>query len=186
MNRDFTLAKSQAAYRIVHGSLGEMLLRAERLEDDDAESVALTGVFFSGQKYHPGVVEAQAAGPGVPSNGRIGEVLDLAEFELRQYFSGNLRAFSVPLRFRGSGFQQRVWQALSALRFGETTSYGALAVGLGLGGTHARAIGGAVGRNPLSVIVPCHRVVGATGHLTGYAGGVPRKIALLQLEGSAP
>ncbi len=85
----------------------------------------------------------------------------------------------------GSPFQHAVWQALCEIPFGATTSYGELGAGLGLGPTHARAIGGAVGRNPLSVIVPCHRVLGASGDLTGYAGGTDRKRALLRLEGTA-
>jgi methylated-DNA-[protein]-cysteine S-methyltransferase len=89
----------------------------------------------------------------------------------------------VPFRFVGSSFQQRIWQALWDIDFGETSTYGQLAAELGLPPSHSRAVGGAVGRNPLSIIVPCHRVVGASGALTGYAGGIDRKRALLALEG---
>ena len=159
-------------YRIVASPLGDILLRAA--------DGALTGLYFSGQKYHPGHVM-----PGGAVHAAEARVFDAATEELGAYFAGDLRAFRVPIRFAGSAFQQDVWQALCTIDFGETVSYGQLAAGLGLPPSHARAVGGAVGRNPLSVIVPCHRVLGAGGDLTGYAGGTDRKRALLRLEGVA-
>lgn len=157
-------------YRTITGPLGDVLWRAE--------GGCLTGAFFAGQKYHPGVF-ADAAAPDTDA----ARLFDAATHELQEYFAGVRQRFTVPLAPVGSRFQQDVWRALLAIPFGETTTYGALAARLGLPGGHARAVGGAVGRNPISVIVPCHRVLGSQGALTGYAGGVPRKLALLRLEG---
>ena len=98
---------------------------------------------------------------------------------LALYFSGAQPDFTPPLRLRGTPFQRAVWEALRAIPYGQTLSYGALAARLG---SSARAVGGAVGRNPIALIVPCHRVVGADGSLTGYAGGLERKRWLLALE----
>jgi methylated-DNA-[protein]-cysteine S-methyltransferase len=163
-------------YRIVESPLGEVLLRAR--EDK------LTGVFFAGQKYYP--LSAVPPGAHAPQDMPAARrVLDRAADELAEYFAGARQRFTVPMHLAGTAFQQSVWQALAAIPFGATVSYGALAAELGLPPTHARAIGGAVGRNPLSVMVPCHRVLGACGDLTGYAGGTHRKRALLQLEGVA-
>jgi len=158
-------------HRIIDSPLGHILLRAE--------AGALTGLFFSGQKYYP----EHSAQEGVVS-GADARVLAQAEEELQAYFDGSLQVFTVPIRFAGSPFQQRIWQALCDIGFGEMSTYGQLAAGIGLPPSHSRAVGGAVGRNPLSVIVPCHRIVGASGDLTGYAGGVDRKRALLSLEGT--
>jgi methylated-DNA-[protein]-cysteine S-methyltransferase len=104
----------------------------------------------------------------------------LAEFAA--YFAGRLQVFSLPCAAAGTEFQQRVWQRLSAIGYGTTLSYGELASELG-NPAASRAVGTAVGRNPLSIIIPCHRVVGRDGRLTGYAGGLAIKAALLQLEG---
>lgn len=161
------------SYQIIDSPLGDILLRAQ-----DGQ---LTGVFFAGQKYYP----AQARVAAVDSRADA-RTLALAADELRAYFDGSLQAFTVPLCFAGSPFQQRIWQALRDVGFGETSTYGQLAAGIGLPPSHSRAVGGAVGRNPLSVIVPCHRILGASGALTGYAGGVDRKRALLDLEGVLP
>ncbi|MGY8526661.1 methylated-DNA--[protein]-cysteine S-methyltransferase [Paracidovorax citrulli] len=158
-------------YRVFASPLGDMLLRAQ--------ADALTGVFFAGQKYHP-------AGPfGTDDTGASAaarQLLDAAVEQLAQYYAGERRDFDLPLRLDGSTFQQRVWQALRDIPFGQTVSYGALARQLHLPSAHARAVGMAVGRNPVSVIVPCHRVLGAAGALTGYAGGIGRKQALLGIE----
>lgn len=158
------------SYRIIDSPLGNILLRAQ--------DGRLTGVFFAGQKYHP----AQTGGTA-PESEADARVLAQAADELGAYFDGQLHKFTVPIRFAGSAFQQRIWQALCDIEFGETSTYGQLGAGLGLPPSHSRAVGGAVGRNPLSVIVPCHRVLGISGALTGYAGGVDRKRALLGLEG---
>jgi methylated-DNA-[protein]-cysteine S-methyltransferase len=107
-----------------------------------------------------------------------------AKDQLRAYFGGELTEFSLALAPRGTPFQQRVWSALRAIPYGTTTSYGRLAAGLG----HARAtraVGSANGRNPISIIIPCHRLVGADGSLTGYGGGMERKQWLLALEARA-
>jgi methylated-DNA-[protein]-cysteine S-methyltransferase len=103
--------------------------------------------------------------------------------QLRRYFSGHSAKFDVPLDLHGTPFQKAVWHSLLGIACGTTRSYGDIARELGAPNA-ARAVGAAVGKNPVSVLVPCHRVVGRSGALTGYAGGVPRKIALLKLEGA--
>ena len=135
----------------------------------------LAGVWFEGQKHHPGTLDA----PVLPND----PLLKRAAAQLRRYFAGESTAFDLPLDLLGTPFQQSVWQALLAIPAGSTRSYGAIATHVA-SATAVRAVGGAVGRNPVSVIVPCHRVVGADGSLTGYAGGVDRKLALLSLEGA--
>jgi len=159
------------SYRLIDSPLGAILLRAE--------GGKLTGVYFEGQKYYP----ANAV-PGAVST-EAARLFDEAEEQLAAYFAGTREGFSLPTSLKGSIFQNRVWEALRAIPFGATVSYGELAAEMGLPPTHARAVGSAVGRNPLSVIVPCHRVLGADGSLTGYAGGTQRKRELLRLEGSA-
>jgi methylated-DNA-[protein]-cysteine S-methyltransferase len=101
--------------------------------------------------------------------------------QLGEYLDGERTAFELPLKLRGSEFDGRVWELVAGIPYGETTTYGEIARSIGIG-TEPRDVGGAVGRNPLCVIVPCHRVVGATGKLTGYAGGLDRKRALLEIE----
>lgn len=135
----------------------------------------LAGIWFDGQKHHPGPLEV----PVDPSQRWIAQALA----ELAAYWRDGQTAFTVPLDPSGSDFQRNVWDALQRIEAGRTVSYGALAASLGRGSA-VRAVAAAVGRNPLSVIVPCHRVLGADGSLTGYAGGVERKAALLQLEGA--
>jgi methylated-DNA-[protein]-cysteine S-methyltransferase len=105
--------------------------------------------------------------------------------QLRSYFAGESGQFDLPIRLQGTDFQQLVWAELQALRFGERISYGELARRIGRPSA-SRAVGLANGRNPIGIIVPCHRVVGAGGSLTGYAGGLDRKIRLLTLEGVLP
>lgn len=117
----------------------------------------------------------QDARPGLDA------VLDAASVELRAYFGGEVVASSTPVRPAGTPFQERVWAALREIPHGATTSYGALATRLG-DPNASQAVGAANGRNPVAVLVPCHRVVGADGSLTGYAGGLERKRALLDLE----
>lgn len=107
--------------------------------------------------------------------------LDAAREQLAAYFAGELRTFSLPLAPRGSPFQTQVWRALAEIPFGETRSYGQLAASLGHPGA-ARAVGAANRTNPIGIIVPCHRVIGADGTLTGYAGGIERKKYLLEHE----
>ena len=134
----------------------------------------LAGVWFEGQKHHPGVLAA----PVRSEDPLLGE----AATQLKLYFAGESTAFALPLDLLGTEFQQSVWRALLAIPTGSTQTYGGIAQHVG-SAKAVRAIGGAVGRNPVSVIVPCHRVVGSDGSLTGYAGGTNRKLALLKLEG---
>ncbi|MFO6421071.1 methylated-DNA--[protein]-cysteine S-methyltransferase [Hylemonella sp. W303a] len=136
----------------------------------------LSGLWFEGQKYHPGTLSA----PRLDDD----TLLTDAVTNLCDYFTGKpLRA--LPVSPSGTPFQQAVWRALLAIPAGTTVSYGELARRLGRPDA-ARAVAAAVGRNPVSVIIPCHRVLGANGALTGYAGGLPRKQALLTLEGAWP
>jgi len=132
-------------------------------------------------------VPAIEAGPDLRVDAREDPnagVLGLARQQLQEYFSGARRTFDLPLAFGGTGFQERVWRALSEIPYGETWSYGQLARYLGNPGA-SRAVGLANGRNPISIILPCHRVIGADGSLTGYGGGLPRKQWLLAHEASA-
>lgn len=136
-------------------------------------AAGLSGLWFDGQKHHPGPL-------AVPEDDGRDPVLSATEAALTAYFSG--KPFELPpLDPAGTAFQREVWQALLAIAPGQPSTYGALAERLGRANA-ARALGAAVGRNPISVLVPCHRVVGADGSLTGYAGGLDRKKALLNLE----
>ncbi|WP_201494055.1 methylated-DNA--[protein]-cysteine S-methyltransferase [Rubrivivax sp. A210] len=140
-----------------------------------ASARGLMAVLFDAQKHHPG----DSAAPLDPHHPHIA----LAAQELNEYFAGSRRQFAVPLDPQGTPFQQAVWQALLEIECGALSSYGEVARRVGRPAA-VRAVGAAVGRNPLSIIVPCHRVVGSDGSLTGYAGGLPRKRALLALEGA--
>ena len=110
-----------------------------------------------------------------------GEILRQAEMQLLEYLSGARRQFDLPFDLRGTAFQRMVWEAVAAIPYGETMTYGAIAARLGKPSA-ARAVGAANGANPLPIFVPCHRVLGADGSLTGYGGGLPIKRALLELE----
>lgn len=112
-------------------------------------------------------------------------LLRRARKQLDEYFTGTRRSFDLPLAPQGTPFQREVWQALAAIPYGETISYGQLAGHLGRPSA-SRAVGAANGRNPLPIVLPCHRVIGASGALTGFGGGLPTKQFLLQLEGSLP
>ena len=111
-------------------------------------------------------------------------VLIETEKQLREYFAGQRQVFSVPLDFGGTEFQNQVWQALLSIPFGETRTYTEIARQIGKPAA-VRAVGAANGRNPISIIAPCHRVLGSTGNLTGFAGGLQAKAHLLALEGAA-
>lgn len=116
------------------------------------------------------------------SEDRAHPVLREAERQLGEYFAGTREAFDLPLDFHGTDFQKRVWQQLLAIPFGETRSYGEIARALGKP-TASRAVGAANGKNPISIVAPCHRVIGSGGALTGFAGGLEAKQRLLALEG---
>ena len=106
--------------------------------------------------------------------------------QLEAYFKGELTEFELGYAAQGTSFQQRVWDEIKKIPYGTTTTYGKITADLGLDRSRARAVGGAVGSNPLGIVVPCHRVIGANGSLTGYAGGLENKEALLVLEGVLP
>jgi len=119
--------------------------------------------------------------PSGPEDMTPSPLLEEAAAQLRAYFSGQLKVFDLPLQPEGTEFQQRVWQELKKIPWGATTTYGEIARAL-RSPKSARAVGAAIGRNPLSIIVPCHRVIGRDGSLTGFAGGLERKSWLLNLE----
>ena len=142
-----------------------------------ATSSGLAGLWFEGQRHHP-AAQAWPQDPGHPT-------LQQAMAQLDEYFAGRRTAFDLPLDLeRGTAFQQSVWRAMLSIPCGGRTTYGVLSQRIG-NPQAVRAVGAAVGRNPLSIVVPCHRVLGADGSLTGYAGGLDRKTALLRLEGAA-
>lgn len=157
---------------LISSPLGDIALR---VEDD-----FLTGLFFVGQKYFP---ECSL----MPVRKDAPPLVLLARQQVDEFFAGGRCVFTLPIALRGTPFQRRVWKALSAIPYGSVISYSDVAKDVGLSADHARAVGSAVGRNPVSVVVPCHRVVATSGSLTGYAGGIDRKAALLGLESrSAP
>ncbi len=141
-----------------------------------ATAHGLAGLWFEGQKHMPD----NAGWPLQPEH----PLLRQAVAQLKEYFSGARSHFDLPLDLQGgTAFQQSVWRELLAIPPGGTTSYGVLSRRIGRPAA-VRAVGAAVGRNPVSIVVPCHRVLGGDGSLTGYAGGIERKSALLQLEGA--
>ncbi|NJP65099.1 methylated-DNA--[protein]-cysteine S-methyltransferase [Streptomyces spiramenti] len=157
-------------YTVVAGPLGDMTLAGPRPD-------VLGHLTFAGQKYEPEVGgEWHRDDAAFPETSR----------QLAAYFAGDLKEFDLTVEAVGSEFRRRVWDALDAIPYGATVTYGGLAAAAGLPANAVRAVGGAVGHNPISVIRPCHRVVGANGTLTGYAGGVDRKRHLLSLEGVLP
>ncbi|MDT4927487.1 MAG: methylated-DNA-[protein]-cysteine S-methyltransferase [Pseudonocardiales bacterium] len=156
------------SHTIIDSPLGELTVVAE--------SGQVSGLFFARHWYRP------AASTFGARRDDAGPFAD-ARTQLAEYFAGSRRVFDLPLRARGTGFQQRVWALLADIPYGATTTYGDLAREVG-DVALARDVGAAVGRNPLSVLVPCHRVIGKDGRLTGYAGGLRRKRELLDLEGS--
>lgn len=135
---------------------------------------ALTGVWFDGQRYQPPIEVGWQRRCDVP-------ILRRAAAELAEYFAGERRQFELALAPSGTPFQRAVWDAIASVPYGATIAYRELAARAGQPRA-VRAAGAATGRNPLSVVIPCHRIVGAGGALTGYAGGLERKLALLALE----
>jgi methylated-DNA-[protein]-cysteine S-methyltransferase len=147
---------------------GEMLAQS----GDDA----LVGLHFQDEARCPAVGANWMRAPGDPLFRRLGE-------QLHDYFAGRVRVFDLPLRPVGTRFQLRVWSVLQEIPHGATTSYGAMAQRLGSPGA-MRAVGAANSRNPLAILIPCHRAIGTDGSLRGYAGGLHRKRALLEMEGA--
>src|SRR5688572_17431717 len=157
-------------YDLFESPHGQMLLVAD--------SEGLSGAYFEGQKYHPQI------GPEWRRDAHHAP-LHRAKRELAEYFGGERERFDTALAPKGTPFQRAVWKAISTVGFGETITYGELARRAGCPGS-ARAAGAATGRNPITIIVPCHRIVGSDRSLTGYAGGLDRKRALLALESGIP
>lgn len=157
-------------HRWIDTSVGPYLLAAE--------DGALVGVWRRDQLHFP-----RAARYGETAEGPH-RVLDAAEEQLHAYLAGRRESFDLPLAPAGTPFQQEVWERLRAIPRGATTTYGEIAREVGRPRA-AQAVGAAVGSNPISIVVPCHRVVGSTGALTGYAGGIETKRSLLLLEGAA-
>ncbi len=145
-----------------------------------ADQTGLTGLWFEGQKYFALYLDKESEEKELPVFKETKKWLDI-------YFSGNEPNFKLPLHFTGSEFQNEIWELLYQIPYGQTTTYGDIAKQFakkkGLAGMSAQAVGSAVAHNGISIIVPCHRVVGGNGSLTGYAGGIDKKIALLKMEG---
>ncbi len=158
-------------YRCYDAPTGPMLIVA-------AEN-AICGLHFAGPQR-----KREITPDGIPDDGR--EILAMCAQQLDEYFAGERRAFDVPLLMEGTEFQKIVWSELAKIPYGVTISYGEVARRAGLPPTAVRAVGSANGSNPVSIIVPCHRVIGADGSLTGYGGGLENKQMLLALESQQP
>ncbi|MFF3482609.1 methylated-DNA--[protein]-cysteine S-methyltransferase [Streptomyces sp. NPDC002701] len=154
-------------YTTLDSPVGELLLTAD-------ESGVLTSLSVPGQKG------GRTVGPGWR---RTPEPFAEAGRQLAAYFAHELQEFDLPMRASGTEFRERVWQALDSVPYGTTTTYGEIAARISASRVAVRAVGGAIGANPLLIVRPCHRVIGADGSLTGYAGGLERKVRLLALEG---
>ncbi|HEX2285930.1 MAG TPA: methylated-DNA--[protein]-cysteine S-methyltransferase [Mycobacterium sp.] len=155
-------------HAVIDSPLGQLTLVA----DDDA----LTGLYFRHHWYRPAT---DSFGPRVDVESD--DLLVTAATQLIDYLTGARTDFDLPIKLTGNEVQRRVWQLLTSIPYGDTVTYGELAAVLA-DGTSAQEVGRAVGRNPLSIVIPCHRVVGRNGQLTGYAGGLKRKQFLLELE----
>ena len=153
-------------YRWLESPLGALLLTGD--------GRSLTGLYLQGQKHFPKQIESWC-------ESLQADPFEQVQAQLAEYFTHQRQSFDLPVAPCGTVFQKQVWQLLSQIPFGETVSYGALAQQLGQP-TASRAVGAANGRNPVSIVVPCHRVIAASGKLTGYAGGIERKQWLLEHE----
>ncbi|WP_019499716.1 methylated-DNA--[protein]-cysteine S-methyltransferase [Pseudanabaena sp. PCC 6802] len=153
-------------YKRIESPLGKLLLTSDRR--------SLTGLYLAGQKYFPQQTEIWQEASQL-------ELFMQTQEQLEEYFACQRQYFGLPLDPQGTEFQQRVWQLLRKIPFGETISYGTLAQRVGQPNA-ARAVGAANGRNPIAIIIPCHRVIAGNGKLTGYAGGIDRKQWLLDRE----
>ena len=177
------------AQRTIKSPVGDLLLTASE--------TGLTGVYFPTSRHHaghrshaprphplaPSPVVPHPLAPSPFGRGGTTDVLDRVEAQLKEYFEGTRTSFDLPLEPAGTEFQLRVWELLRRIPFGVTTSYGELARKLG-DPQKSRAVGAANGANPIPIIVPCHRVVGSKGELTGFGGGLERKRRLLEHEGA--
>ncbi|GAA4267540.1 methylated-DNA--[protein]-cysteine S-methyltransferase [Frondihabitans peucedani] len=161
------------SYTVIESPIGDLTLVA----DDDTS--ALRALYMVEHRHAPGVETFAERLAGSGARRVFGQVTR----QLDEYFAGDREAFDLPLAPVGTAFQLAVWQQLRAIPFGQTRTYGEIAAGLG-NPKAVRAVGLANGRNPLSIVVPCHRVIGASGAMTGFGGGVERKEYLLRLEGA--
>ena len=146
-----------------------------------SDGEALTGLWFDGQKYFAATLSREHEEKALPVFAQTVQWLDV-------YFSGKVPDFTPPLLMRTTAFRRSVWEIMLSIPYGHTMTYGEIAQQIaarkGLPGMSAQAVGGAVGHNAISLIIPCHRVVGANGNLTGYAGGIEKKARLLAMEGA--
>jgi methylated-DNA-[protein]-cysteine S-methyltransferase len=172
MSAGTSTAPSLAAWTLLGTPVGELLLATD--------GVALTAVYF--ERHRGGVDERPTAALAAGARNDDQPVLVAARTQLGEYFARERRAFDLPVAPAGTVFQRRVWAALLDIGYGETASYGDIARRLGQPPGASRAVGLANGANPISIIVPCHRVIGSDGSLTGYGGGLDRKRYLLDLE----
>jgi methylated-DNA-[protein]-cysteine S-methyltransferase len=159
---------ADAALGVAHTVLATRLGELTVVRDEGA----LTGLYFPRHWPRP---DRRAFGA------RVDEGFEEVARQLGEYLAGDRKAFELPVKVKGPEFDRRVWDLVAAVPYGETTTYGEIARALGAG-TDARDVGAAVGRNPLCIVIPCHRVIGSTGKLTGYAGGLDRKRTLLEIE----
>lgn len=164
-----TQPRTSELFTRVTTPVGKLLLVGQQ----QGTSVALCGLYFEDARH----ADQAVAEGALEERQAFAEVLE----QLDAYFAGERRSFELKLAPRGTEFQRRVWQALAAIPYGETTTYAAIARAIGKPKA-VRAVGAANGRNPISIVVPCHRVIGQDGTLTGYAGGLPSKRRLLELE----
>jgi methylated-DNA-[protein]-cysteine S-methyltransferase len=161
-------ATADAALGVAHTVLATRLGELTVVREDGA----LTGLYFPRHWPRP---DRRAFGS------RVDEGFEDVARQLGEYLAGDRQVFELRVKVKGPEFDRRVWELIAAVPYGETTTYGEIARALG-GGTDARDVGAAVGRNPLCIVIPCHRVIGSTGKLTGYAGGLDRKRTLLEIE----
>ena len=159
-------------YTEIESPVGPLLLVGERTPDG---TLRLASLSMSGQRYAPKIRDGWAADA---------EAFAEATRQLQEYFAGTRTEFQLDYAVEGTDFQRRIWDALDTIPHGTTTTYGALAAQLGLPRDRVQALGAAIGANPLLIVRPCHRVVGADGSMRGYAGGVERKQWLLAAEGA--
>jgi methylated-DNA-[protein]-cysteine S-methyltransferase len=163
--------RTMSIYTTIDSPLGELLLVGEK------SAAARGGVALASLSF----LKSQGA---QPHGRRDSEAFTEVERQLREYFAGERTAFELDYLTRGTAFQEKVWAALETVPYGTTTTYGAIAEQVGAARDRIRAVGAAIGANPLLILRPCHRVIGANGSLTGYAGGVERKQSLLAHEGA--
>lgn len=156
-------------YDYYDSPLGQILLVAS--------DAALTGLHFADEKYYPAIAAEWLRQPDA-------KIILRARKQLDDYFAGTRKQFDLPVDPAGTAFQRGVWRALQKIPYGVTANYGAVAKRIGKPSA-SRAVGAANGRNPISIVIPCHRVIGTNGDLTGYAGGIDRKEALLRLEANS-